>query len=133
MDGGGGGDAFGSATAPLAWHDFLERMRQPSAADFVKSIKGLAPPQIFGARHMLDLSSWSRDPRRKACAAIGSCYAARVGSIVCGAGMGDFAGIVGIWGAFGVGSRGLRSRVLQYVLARRYDRSPCRFCWGSLI
>ncbi|XP_052149117.1 vacuolar protein sorting-associated protein 9A [Oryza glaberrima] len=40
MDGGGGGDAFGSATAPLAWHDFLERMRQPSAADFVKSIKG---------------------------------------------------------------------------------------------
>ncbi|XP_062216134.1 vacuolar protein sorting-associated protein 9A-like [Phragmites australis] len=36
----GGGDAFGSSTAPLAWHDFLERMRQPSAADFVKSIKG---------------------------------------------------------------------------------------------
>ncbi|PKA59522.1 Vacuolar protein sorting-associated protein 9A [Apostasia shenzhenica] len=44
MDGGGGGgggasDAFGSSTAPLAWHDFLERMRHPSAADFVKSIK----------------------------------------------------------------------------------------------
>ncbi|KAL5219156.1 hypothetical protein ABZP36_019840 [Zizania latifolia] len=39
MEGGGGGDAFGSATAPLAWHDFLERMRQPSAAEFVKSIK----------------------------------------------------------------------------------------------
>ncbi|KAL6645829.1 hypothetical protein ACP70R_017437 [Stipagrostis hirtigluma subsp. patula] len=35
----GGGDAFGSSTAPLAWHDFLERMRQPSAAEFVKSIK----------------------------------------------------------------------------------------------
>ncbi|CAN6284835.1 unnamed protein product [Urochloa humidicola] len=34
-----GGDAFGSSTAPLAWHDFLERMRQPSAAEFVKSIK----------------------------------------------------------------------------------------------
>ncbi|TVU47656.1 hypothetical protein EJB05_07262 [Eragrostis curvula] len=33
----GGGD---SSTAPLAWHDFLERMRQPSAAEFVKSIKG---------------------------------------------------------------------------------------------
>ncbi|KAG9451102.1 hypothetical protein H6P81_011067 [Aristolochia fimbriata] len=32
-------DAFGSSTAPLTWHDFLERMRQPSAADFVKSIK----------------------------------------------------------------------------------------------
>ncbi|KAJ1297846.1 hypothetical protein BS78_01G409000 [Paspalum vaginatum] len=35
----GGGDSFGSSTAPLAWHDFLERMRQPSAAEFVKSIK----------------------------------------------------------------------------------------------
>lgn len=35
-----GGDAFGSSmTAPLTWHDFLERMRHPSAADFVKSIK----------------------------------------------------------------------------------------------
>ncbi|PIN15853.1 hypothetical protein CDL12_11500 [Handroanthus impetiginosus] len=32
-------DAFGSSTAPLTWHDFLERMRHPSAADFVKSIK----------------------------------------------------------------------------------------------
>ncbi|XP_072992489.1 vacuolar protein sorting-associated protein 9A-like [Typha latifolia] len=37
--GSGGGDAFVSSTAPLTWHDFLERMRQPSAADFVKSIK----------------------------------------------------------------------------------------------
>ncbi|THU69797.1 hypothetical protein C4D60_Mb08t18190 [Musa balbisiana] len=36
---GGGGDAFGSSTTPLTWHDFLERMRHPSAADFVKSIK----------------------------------------------------------------------------------------------
>ncbi|KAI5668519.1 hypothetical protein M9H77_18372 [Catharanthus roseus] len=32
-------DAFGSSTAPLTWHDFLERMRQPSAAEFVKAIK----------------------------------------------------------------------------------------------
>nr|GMD40283.1 vacuolar protein sorting-associated protein 9A-like [Ipomoea batatas] len=32
-------DVFGSSTAPLTWHDFLERMRQPSAADFVKAIK----------------------------------------------------------------------------------------------
>ncbi|KAK1302216.1 Vacuolar protein sorting-associated protein 9A [Acorus calamus] len=32
-------DAFVSSTAPLTWHDFLERMRHPSAADFVKSIK----------------------------------------------------------------------------------------------
>lgn len=40
MDGGGGAsEAFSSSTAPLAWHDFLERMRHPSAADFVKSIK----------------------------------------------------------------------------------------------
>ncbi|CAA7405940.1 unnamed protein product [Spirodela intermedia] len=44
MDGGGGSsgsgaDVFGSSTAPLTWHDFLERMRHPSAADFVKSIK----------------------------------------------------------------------------------------------
>ncbi|KAF3332482.1 Vacuolar protein sorting-associated protein 9A [Carex littledalei] len=36
---GAGGDAFASATAPLTWHDFLERMRDPSAAEFVKSIK----------------------------------------------------------------------------------------------
>ncbi|WOL01125.1 vacuolar protein sorting-associated protein 9A-like [Canna indica] len=39
MESSGGGDAFGSSTAPLTWHDFLERMRHPSAADFVKSIK----------------------------------------------------------------------------------------------
>ncbi|GAB4844849.1 Vacuolar protein sorting-associated protein 9A [Ancistrocladus abbreviatus] len=32
-------DAFSSSTAPLTWHDFLERMRQPSAAEFVKAIK----------------------------------------------------------------------------------------------
>lgn len=33
-------DAFGSSTAPpRSWHDFLERMRHPSASDFVKSIK----------------------------------------------------------------------------------------------
>ncbi|KAF6155508.1 hypothetical protein GIB67_017863 [Kingdonia uniflora] len=32
-------DMFGSSTAPLTWHDFLERMRHPSASDFVKSIK----------------------------------------------------------------------------------------------
>ncbi|KAK9110150.1 hypothetical protein Sjap_018210 [Stephania japonica] len=32
-------DAFASSTSPLTWHDFLERMRHPSAADFVKSIK----------------------------------------------------------------------------------------------
>ncbi|KAK1384388.1 Vacuolar protein sorting-associated protein 9A [Heracleum sosnowskyi] len=33
------GDVFSSSTAPLTWHDFLERMRHPSASDFVKSIK----------------------------------------------------------------------------------------------
>lgn len=32
-------DALGSSTAPLTLHDFFERMRQPSAADFVKAIK----------------------------------------------------------------------------------------------
>ncbi|CAI9114670.1 OLC1v1015443C1 [Oldenlandia corymbosa var. corymbosa] len=32
-------DVFGSSTAPLTWHDFLERMRHPSAAPFVKDIK----------------------------------------------------------------------------------------------
>ncbi|KAL1813610.1 hypothetical protein DCAR_0625973 [Daucus carota subsp. sativus] len=32
-------DVFSSSTAPLTWHDFLERMRHPSASDFVKSIK----------------------------------------------------------------------------------------------
>jgi hypothetical protein len=37
MEGGADG------TAPLAWHDFLERMRQPSASEFVKAIKGSAP------------------------------------------------------------------------------------------
>lgn len=34
-----GGDAFSTSTAPPTWHDFLERMRHPSASDFVKSIK----------------------------------------------------------------------------------------------
>ncbi|RZS04773.1 hypothetical protein BHM03_00035158 [Ensete ventricosum] len=43
-NGGGGGDAFCSSTAPLTWHDFLERMRHPSASDFVKSIKRSGPP-----------------------------------------------------------------------------------------
>ncbi|KAK6114791.1 hypothetical protein DH2020_007060 [Rehmannia glutinosa] len=32
-------DVFSSSTAPLTWHDFLERMRHPSAVDFVKAIK----------------------------------------------------------------------------------------------
>ncbi|KAL3641792.1 Vacuolar protein sorting-associated protein 9A [Castilleja foliolosa] len=32
-------DVFGSSTVPLTWHDFLERMRHPSAAEFVKGIK----------------------------------------------------------------------------------------------
>lgn len=32
-------EPFSSSTAPLTWHDFLERMRQPSAAEFVKAIK----------------------------------------------------------------------------------------------
>ncbi|KAK6132394.1 hypothetical protein DH2020_033833 [Rehmannia glutinosa] len=32
-------DVFSSSTAPLTWHDFLERMRHPSSVDFVKAIK----------------------------------------------------------------------------------------------
>lgn len=32
-------DIFNAATAPLTFHDFLERMRHPSAADLVRSIK----------------------------------------------------------------------------------------------
>lgn len=32
-------EPFGASTAPLTWHDFLERMRHPSASEFVKSIK----------------------------------------------------------------------------------------------
>ncbi|KAF3789983.1 Vacuolar sorting-associated protein 9A [Nymphaea thermarum] len=32
-------DAFAASTAPVTCHDFLERMRHPSASDFVKSIK----------------------------------------------------------------------------------------------
>ncbi|GAA0158756.1 guanyl-nucleotide exchange factor [Lithospermum erythrorhizon] len=32
-------DVIGSSTTPLTWHDFLERMRQPSASEFVKAIK----------------------------------------------------------------------------------------------
>ncbi|XP_042491082.1 vacuolar protein sorting-associated protein 9A-like isoform X2 [Macadamia integrifolia] len=40
-------DVFGSSTAPLTWHDFLERMRQPSAADFVKSIKSVAVQEFL--------------------------------------------------------------------------------------
>ena len=30
---------FTASTVQLTWHDFLERMRQPSAAEFVKAIK----------------------------------------------------------------------------------------------
>ncbi|KAJ6809173.1 vacuolar protein sorting-associated protein 9A-like [Iris pallida] len=33
------GSSSSATTAPLAWHDFLERMSHPSASDFVKSIK----------------------------------------------------------------------------------------------
>ncbi|KAI3799752.1 hypothetical protein L1987_35054 [Smallanthus sonchifolius] len=32
-------EPFSASTAPLTWHDFLERMRHPSASEFVKSIK----------------------------------------------------------------------------------------------
>ncbi|KAL7613475.1 hypothetical protein Lser_V15G08648 [Lactuca serriola] len=32
-------EPFSSSTAPLTWHDFLERMRHPSAAEFVRAIK----------------------------------------------------------------------------------------------
>lgn len=32
-------EMFSSSTVQLTWHDFLERMRQPSAAEFVKAIK----------------------------------------------------------------------------------------------
>lgn len=33
------GEMFSSSTVQLTWHDFLERMRQPSAAEFVRAIK----------------------------------------------------------------------------------------------
>lgn len=33
------GGALVSGNAPLAWKDFMDRMRHPSAADFVKSIR----------------------------------------------------------------------------------------------
>ncbi|GFQ07096.1 vacuolar protein sorting-associated protein 9a [Phtheirospermum japonicum] len=32
-------DVFSSSAAPLTWNDFLERMRHPSAVDFVKAIR----------------------------------------------------------------------------------------------
>lgn len=32
-------EPFSASTAPLTWHDFLERMRHPSASEFVKAIK----------------------------------------------------------------------------------------------
>jgi len=32
-------DMFNAATAPLTFHDFLDRMRHPQAIDLVKSIK----------------------------------------------------------------------------------------------
>ena len=34
-------DMFNAATAPLTFHDFLDRMRHPQAADLVRSIKRL--------------------------------------------------------------------------------------------
>ncbi|KAL3504055.1 hypothetical protein ACH5RR_033896 [Cinchona calisaya] len=43
-------DSFRSSTAPLTWHDFLERMRQPSAAPFVKDIKSFIVSFMNNAR-----------------------------------------------------------------------------------
>jgi hypothetical protein len=33
-------DMFSAATAQLTFHNFLEKMRHPSAVDLVRSIKG---------------------------------------------------------------------------------------------
>lgn len=44
-------DMFNAATAPLTFHDFLDRMRHPQAVDLVKSIKRWYPcAQDFAAR-----------------------------------------------------------------------------------
>ncbi|XXG60881.1 hypothetical protein AAC387_Pa04g2684 [Persea americana] len=51
-------DVFGSSTAPLTWHDFLERMRHPSAAEFVKSIKSF----------IVSFSNHAPDPERDSAA-----------------------------------------------------------------
>ncbi|KAI3895289.1 hypothetical protein MKX03_011022 [Papaver bracteatum] len=51
-------DVFGSSTAPLTWHDFLERMRHPSASDFVKSIKSF----------IVSFSNNASDPERDSAA-----------------------------------------------------------------
>ncbi|KAF9601384.1 hypothetical protein IFM89_019237 [Coptis chinensis] len=51
-------DVFGSSTAPLTWHDFLERMRHPSASDFVKSIKSF----------IVSLSNDAHDPEKDSAA-----------------------------------------------------------------
>ncbi|OVA04771.1 Vacuolar sorting protein 9 [Macleaya cordata] len=51
-------DVFGSSTAQLTWHDFLERMRHPSAAEFVKSIKSF----------IVSFSNNASDPERDSAA-----------------------------------------------------------------
>jgi len=40
-------EMFSSSTVQLTWHDFLERMRHPSAAEFVKAIKRFFPLFFF--------------------------------------------------------------------------------------
>ncbi|ONK75223.1 uncharacterized protein A4U43_C03F14640 [Asparagus officinalis] len=47
-----------NSSAPLAWHDFLDRMRHPSASDFVKSIKSF----------IVSLSNKAPDPEKDSAA-----------------------------------------------------------------
>eukprot|EP00850_Spirogloea_muscicola_P003026 SM000012S25288 [mRNA] locus=s12:93969:98406:- [translate_table: standard] len=47
----GGGDAFGQSTAALTFHDFLDRMRQPAAADLVLSIKSFIVAFLSSTPH----------------------------------------------------------------------------------
>lgn len=51
-------DLMGSSTAPLTLHDFFERMRQPSATDFVKAIKSF----------VVSFSNNARNPERDSAA-----------------------------------------------------------------
>lgn len=54
-------DVLGSSTAPLTWHDFLDRMRQPSASEFVKAIKSF----------IVSFLNDSREPERDSAAVQG--------------------------------------------------------------
>ncbi|RVW19813.1 Vacuolar protein sorting-associated protein 9A [Vitis vinifera] len=67
-------DPFASSTAPLTWHDFLERMRQPSAADLRQSNQKVVLSNcfnsfvFFSSLFIVSFSNNAPDPERDSAA-----------------------------------------------------------------